>query len=321
VLAGAAAAFYWQRQAGESAAHEAHVATVAKAAPAVAVNRLALGEAANAEALELAINPPAELDFLTREAVLQLRRNAVRQYPMLLAATYNPRPAVFGQIEDLAPWWGIEGQFFHGSGIRSIDGPAEESRFILNRYLRLAEEFDDWWSKDLSESRLPGFPLICPPQQMIWKPREAYAEVSYDAACIRGRQKPEFSLISYNARDFGFDYIYVSYADSQNVSKATIPTDAYANLQFIHRGGSCGYLGGRNNMSPVTPDIDDIRLEGLPAKVMVWLWKGKPKSVVQASDMRYAIHLRGWKNANKRNFALRGNPSEVRWLYPDHAVL
>jgi hypothetical protein len=221
-----------------------------------------------------------------------MRRNAVRQYPMLLAANYSPRPAVFGQIEDLAPWWGIEGQFFHGSGIRSIDGPAEESRFILNPYLLVAAEFDDRWSKDLSESRLPGFPLICPPQQMIWKPREAYAEVSYDAACIRGRQKPEFSLISYNARDFGFDYIYVSYADSKNVSKATIPNDAYANPQFIHRGGSCGYPGGCNNMSPVTPDIDDIRLEGLPAKVTVRLWKGKPKSVAQAPDMRYAIHLR-----------------------------
>jgi hypothetical protein len=167
-----AAAYYWQQQASESLAQEAHAATAAKAAPAVTANRLALGEAANAEALEVEINPPAELDFLTREAVLQMRRNAVRQYPMLLAANYSPRPAVFGQIEDLAPWWGIEGQFFHGSGIRSIDGPAEESRFILNPYLLVAAEFDDRWSKDLSESRLPGFPLICPPQQMIWKPRE-----------------------------------------------------------------------------------------------------------------------------------------------------
>lgn len=292
LLIGAAAAYYWQQQARESAVQAAHAASAAKAAPAVAANRLALGEAANAEALEVAINPPAELDFLTRDAVLQMRTAMVRQYPMLLAASYSPRPAVFGQIEDLAPWWGIEGQFFHGSGIRSIDGPAEESRFILNPYLLVAAEFDDRWSRDLSESRLAGFPLVCPPQQMIWKPREAYAEVSYDAACIRGRQKPEFSLISYNARDFGFDYIYVSYADSQNISKANVPTDAYANPQFIHRGGSCGYPGGCNNMSPQTPDIDDIRVEGLPAKVMVWLWKGKPGSVAQVPDMRYAIHLR-----------------------------
>lgn len=294
LLAVAAAAYYWHRQPGDSLTQKAQAAPASAPArePPAALNRLAIGKDATGDALDIAINAPAELDFLTRDAVLQMRGKAVQQYLALLPGAYTPRPAVFGQIEDLRPWWGIEGQFYHGTGIRSIDGPAEESRFILNPYLLVAAEFNDWWIRDLSESRLAGFPLECPPQQLLWKPREAYAEVSYDAACIRKRQKPEFSLIAYNARDFGFDYIYVSYADSQNVSKANAPLAAYANPQFIHRGGSCGYPGGCNNMSPVTPEIDDIHLDGLPAKAMVWLWKGMPKSVAQAPDMRYAIYLR-----------------------------
>lgn len=294
LLAVAASAYYWQQQPSDSLAQKAQAAPAPAPAkgPAEVVNRLAIGKDANAEALDIAINAPVELDFLTRDAVLQMRGTVVKQYLALLAAAYTPRPAVFGQIEDLRPWWGIEGQFYHGAGIRSIDGPAEESRFILNPYLLVAAEFNDWWIRDLSESRLAGFPLECRPQQLTWKPRDAYAEVSYDAACIRKRQKPEFSLISYNARDFGFDYIYVSYADSQNVSKANAPLAAYANPQFIHRGGSCGYPGGCNNMSPVTPDIDDIHLDALPAKVMVWLWREKPQSVAQAPDMRYAVHFR-----------------------------
>lgn len=292
LLVVAASAYYWQQQTTDSLTQEAHAAPAPASESTAVVNRLAIGKDATAEALDIAINAPAELDFLTRDAVLQMRGTAVKQYLALLAAAYMPRSAVFGQIEDLKPWWGIEGQFFHGGGIRSIDGPSEESRFILNPYLLVAAEFNDWWIKDLSESRIAGFPLICPPQQLTWKPRDAYAEVSYDAACIRRRQKPELSLIAYNARDFGFDYIHVSYADSQNVSKANAPLAAYANPQFIHRGGSCGYPGGCNNMSPVTPDIDDIHLDALPAKVMVWLWREKPQSVAQVPDMRYAVHFR-----------------------------
>lgn len=292
LLVVAGSAYYWQQMARDSFAPTAQVAAVPKHEPPAVANRLAIGKDANADALDIAINAPVELDFLTREAVLQMRGTAVKQYLALFAGAYAPRSAVFGQIENHAPWWGIEGQFYYGAGIRSIDGPAEESRFILNPYMLVAAEFNDWWINDLSESRIAGFPLDCRPRQLTWKPRAAYAEVSYDAACIRRRQKPEFSLIAYNARDFGFDYIYVSYADSQNVSKANAPTAAYANPQFIHRGGSCGYPGGCNNMSPVTPDIDDIHLDGLPAKVMVWLWREKPQSVAQVPDMRYAIHFR-----------------------------
>jgi hypothetical protein len=45
-------------------------------------------------------------------------------------------------------------------------------------------------------------------------------------------------------------------------------------------------------MSPSTPDIDDIRLDGLPAKVVVWLWREKPESAAQIPDMRYVIYFR-----------------------------
>ncbi len=260
--------------------------------PRAEINRLAIGQAAKIDSLEIATNAPAEFDYLTRAAVLQMRNSAVHQHPELLIGSYRPLPAIFDQIVDGAPWWGIEGQFYHGDGNHSIDGPSEESRFILNPYLLVAAEFNDWWKNAIAESGMASFPLVCPPQELRWSPREAYAEVSYDATCIRQRQRPEFGLIAYNARDLGYGYIYVSYADSHNVSKLFVPTDAYENPQFIHKGDSCGYPGGCNNMSPATPDIDDIQLNGLPAKIMVWLWRDKPQSLNQMPDMRYMINFR-----------------------------
>jgi hypothetical protein len=250
-------------------------------------NRLALGGTARIDRLVIPINDPANLNNLSKAAVLALRTRAVGERPELVNGNYVPSESVFGQIVDGAPWWGIEGQFLNGPGNRSIEGAAEESRFLLNPFLLVAPEFSDWWQQGP-----PGVPLTCLPLALIWSPREAYGEVSYDAECIRARQRPEFDLIAYNARDLGLGHIYVSYADSKNVTKHLQSSDAYANPQFIHKGGSCGYPGGCNNMSPATPPIDGIQLEGLPATVVVWLWRAPPASIAQAPDMKFAIHFR-----------------------------
>lgn len=69
------------------------------------------------------------------------------------------------------------------------------------------------------------------------------------------------------------------------------PLDAYDNPQFIHKGGSCGYPGGCNNMSPQTPPIDGISLDDLPAKIVVWLWRTRPDSVEVKPDFKYTIEI------------------------------
>lgn len=45
-------------------------------------------------------------------------------------------------------------------------------------------------------------------------------------------------------------------------------------------------------MSPATPPIDGIEISGLPATVVVWLWRDKPDSVLQTPDMRFVMHFR-----------------------------
>jgi hypothetical protein len=254
-------------------------------------NALALGSNGQDGVVDIAIQEPTDFDFKSRDEILRLRAEAVAAKSQMLARPYRPLGSVFGQIVDGVPWWGTDGQFYFGPGQHSIDGPSEEARFVLNPYLLVAPDFRDDWHDLLTPAELPGFQLYCSPHSLRWRPRDAYAEVTYSADCIAKRRWPVFDLIAYNARDFNLDYLYISYADSKNVAKKNPPDTAYRNPQFIHKGGSCGYPGGCNNMSPMTPPIDGLRVTGLPASVVVRLWAEQPASVAQTPDMTYVIHF------------------------------
>ena len=255
-------------------------------------NALALGPSAQIDVAEIAINEPIDFDSKTRDEILRLRADAVAAQPRLLTRPYRPLAYVFGRIVDGAPWWGTVGQFYYGPGQRSIDGPSEEARFVMNPFLLVAADFRDDWHDLLKPTDLPGFALYCSPRDLRWRPREAYAEVTYPADCVAKRRWSVFDLIAYNARDLGLGYLYVSYDESRGIAKKDPPKTAYYVPQYIHKGGSCGYPGGCNNMSPQTPPIDGLRVTGLPASIVMRLWSEQPAVVTQTPNMTYVIHFR-----------------------------
>ena len=255
-------------------------------------NELAIGEGAKIEFVDVGVHAPVELDWKTKREVLELRTSAVQEYPELVASEYTPDEHIFGQIVDGRPWWGMQGQYFYGDGEKSIAGASEESRFIANPYLLVGASFYNWWHGRLSVSELSAYPMTCLPSDLQWWPRERRAEATYDAGCVKTIGRKHFDLIAYNARDWNLSYIFVSYPDSQQIFKQDVPVEAYANPQFIHQGGSCGYPGGCNNMSPYTPEIDELEITGLPARVVIWLWKKKPATPSQTPDMVFTLHFR-----------------------------
>jgi hypothetical protein len=262
--------------------------------PITNTNSLNIGAGAPIAKLDILLRDPMELDFMTKEEVLQLRKDAVSWYPDLLAGEYQPADSIFGQIVDGLPWWGIEGQYYFGQGEKSIEGPSEESRFILNPFLLIAVEPNLFWDRmQISESQIRqhGFRLYCEPTRLRWKPQESYAEVMYSADCAARLGYRYFDLISYNARDFNLNYIYVSYPDSLHVDKNPRPAEPYAIPHYIHSGGSCGYPGDCNNMSPASPPIDALELTGLPAQIVIWLWNERPDSLDQPADMVFVIQF------------------------------
>ncbi|MBN1315832.1 MAG: hypothetical protein JXA42_10200 [Anaerolineales bacterium] len=269
------------------------------------------------ESVEVVLQPPVELDSMTRKEVLELRRQAVNRYPELLAGPYRPSDAVFKQIEDGRPWWGIPGEFYYGPGEQSILGASEESRFILNPFLLAAAEFyqssgmDGIGMWDWDKARIPGqdldragIPYYCPPQDLSWQPGNSYAQVTFDlTSCLaqinRWLANPctldnlTFFITAYNARDLNLNYLQLVQTDSQNVALAE-PFDApIPETEFIHQGGSCQYPGGCNNASPYVPQLNDLSLEALPARLVIYLWKDEPDfERLSSPDLRFILYYK-----------------------------
>lgn len=267
----------------------------------VSSNRLSLGEQAKVQsAFNLNINPPSEYDFHSRLEIENLRKSFANQHPELLLYQYTPMPAIFNQIEDGKPWWGLDGQVFYDSGSRSIDGLSEESRFINNPFMLVCAnmllsgyEYESSKFPSKEDFALSGLPLECPPSQAVIYPRESREVISYNVTnFIQTSAKildlplqlgnAPFDVVAYNARDFGFNYLAVSPRYSQNVNRTSDrPIEI---VQYIHCGGSCGYNGGCNNMSPYIEGLHSLSLKALPAQAFIHLWRARPSSVDQAPD-------------------------------------
>jgi hypothetical protein len=257
-------------------------------------NILAVGELAVVEEVNVAIQKPMELDGKRKSGVYVLRAVTANRYPELLARKYRPADQVFGMIENNLPWWGITGQFYYGPGERSIEGPSEESRFLTNPYMLVAADPVYTWNGRVTENQVlqDGFQFLCdPPRRLLWYPQESQAYLTYSAQCASKLGYRQIDLIAYNARDLNLKYIYVSYADSLNVTKQEIPESAIEIPHYIHQGDSCGYPKGCNNLSPATPELDGLLITGFPAQIVIWLWEEKPNSVDQEPDMVYVIRF------------------------------
>ncbi len=280
-------------------------------------NELAIGpEARDAQPVDVALQPPLELDDRSAAAILHLRRQAVGLDPQLVAGEYRPSREVF-RIADGAPWWGMAGQYYYGKGERSVEGPAEESRFILNPYLLVGADFSGlsiwsngeralaWDKARITERDLatPGFPFTCLPTSLRWWPRQARGEVIYDVStCLAALNRwtlyplavadASFDLVAYNARDLALGYLYASPSDSQNLSMDNAAETPIAIPHYIHRGSSCGFPGGCNNMSPRVPALCGVQIERLPARAVIRLWRTRPASADEPGDMTFVLVFR-----------------------------
>ncbi len=244
--------------------------------------------------IEVLLGGPAELDRMSRAEVLEMRRWALAPYIGRLIRNYVPSEEVFGQIEDGAPWWGLHGIYFYGPGERSIEGPAEESRLLLNPLLLVGViESAAFVTKLTPEDGETFYPA---PVSLVFEGGDR-ARVSYRlGGYVKHMNKAASStvgrtltVVAYNARDFGYRYLAF---DRAHLSRVTVPKpdEPIALLQFIHRGGSCGYPGGCNNMSPYQATLD-ILVESFPAQLEVKLWRSEPQSAAQPADLTVSLDL------------------------------
>jgi hypothetical protein len=263
-----------------------------------AQERLKSVEAPGDSEISIPLHPPAEFDFKTKFEIYSIRRESVLQGKEFVPAGYTPSEAVFGQIQDNQPWWGLVGLSSYGISANSIAGASEESRFILNPLLLVG--IDHSWAYTKYNSSVPAVALYPGPVMLYWDTSGKAARVVYNVASFwsaytqyypdRHDEYHQFTLIAYNARDLGCSYISIAADDLKNVDLLVAPGTIHKIKQFIHSGGSCGYPGGCNNMSPFQREME-IVVRQLPARIRLKLWRSIPTASHNAPDMVFTIDM------------------------------
>lgn len=273
-------------------------------------NSLAVGNAAKVKGVvKVPINPVAEFNWKSREQVLDMRRDKLNKFPQLISSPYKPYPPIWAAVEDKRPWWGTVGSCVWGAGPRSIEGPAEESRYILNPFLLVGvnpSTLQIWNPDKLKKEDFnnPNFPFFWYPESLTWIPEKSYATATYNitkfqkdiagtgALRNQGEYCNRFSLVAYNARDFGYSYIWLNLGRSINVTNDNHSPEPVFIRQMLHCGGTCRYDGGCNNMSPFTKEIDRLRLSALPARAVVYLWREEPTTLKTKPDFMFVMDFK-----------------------------
>jgi hypothetical protein len=257
----------------------------------------------------LPLNRPQHFNYMLREDVLQLRVNMVMSCRALVNMPYAPTAAVFNEMLDGKPWWGMAGQYIWGEGKRSIEGPAEESRFVLNPFLLVAANpwtAKIWNPEQITEDDVKNidFPYTWMPQELMYWPRRRMAQVTYDVTAFNGKLKQmdsklektednlRFALVAYNARDFGYNFLYMSPSLSSNIENAHKGKGSVEIKQYIHTGDSSKYPGGCNNMSPAMDEIDKLDIKTLPARATILLWKKRPPVLTDPPDFSFVLDFK-----------------------------
>ena len=251
-----------------------------------------------ADKIDFKINPMMELDFKKKSEVYDIRKKYVNEYPelakYLAQGEYKPSEEVFGQIQDGKSWWGILGICYYGNGKKSIEGPSEETRFLCNPYLIIG--LCELYARHVNDPSLKPKAIYATPESCCWDMKNREILIKYNVSDYLKEAKkyhypgPEkMYLVAYNAKDLGFKYFYILPGGAENI-KFEEQKEARVIPQYIHVGGSSGYPGGSNNMSPAFKPLD-IEVEKTPAKVTVKLWKEMPKNIEAKCDMTVVLEM------------------------------
>lgn len=247
------------------------------------------------ETLKINMRSPICLNGMTREQVLDLRRQAVKNSPLFSNMKYEPNPQVFS-IGDGLPWISLEGAL-HFKKIpveKRVEGVSRESVGILNPellYYLSTSENEDAETNDF-KTLYKDFYFV--PYKLTYTPQTKTITAYIKNKTNKGDYQPIF-LSDSNAHDLGYNYAYMD----KSSDVGTYSGDQYQNNSlkkdikeitgYYTIGSVCGLSGGCNNYAPYWQYYNHIYLKRIPASFNIKLWKKRPNSVEQDADINFTM--------------------------------
>ena len=242
---------------------------------------------------KIQINSPSEYDDLTKQQILDLRKDYVSK-SIFSSKWYKPNEEIFGGIEDKKPWYGIDNN--NCPFVSDVNKGMSARSIIINNPAMLVGVVNHLGYKYSSDTPFCKNKILhFIPDTIYYNKEQKTIVVVYkvDNSVIKNIQEPQYimplSFIGLNARDFGFKYAIaqnkynIYFTKPNNVSK-----EIYEFLDYLHVGYSCKLPGGCNNVSPLQPELE-FRIKELPAGLTFKLWKRIPRYKAQKADMNLKV--------------------------------
>ena len=245
---------------------------------------------------KLTVNPLSSYTGKTKEEILNIRKQFVK-ISLFNSDAYEPNKKVFGNIADKKPWWGIDYISCSDPNIpvnARKNGNSEESRYINNPNLLIGITMSKSYIKN---KELQNF---CGDKSLLFIPNNIYYDKSNKLIIVKYSKSEnyakkinnrfvEFLLVGLNARDFGYEWIYVNNSNNirflpYELDKLMVNDKPQKLFDFIHLGNACQIEGGCNNVSPYQPALA-FSIKNTPADMTISLWKNKPLFKNQPADM------------------------------------
>ncbi len=278
-------------------------------------NSLILGKKNPGKIVYVPLFESQDLSTFNTVALSELRTKIVQQFPQLVTEPYKPSASVFNGIKEGSPWFSLQGFFYSGPGEQSVQGPSAEGRYILNPLLLVGADLwglSIWtegnlkWDREkVSAAKLsvPPVRLYPHPLNLTYLPQERRAEVTYQASLFLYETKDwvlapldksqiNFGITAYNARDFGYRFIYLS-PKSENIEAPKLKKSPLPITDFLSFQGSlCGNSSGCNHRNSPMPQLDTIKVTALPAKAVFDLWRGPPEDASTPAHFSFTIIIK-----------------------------
>jgi len=238
------------------------------------------------------VNAPTKLSYKTKQEIFNQRKIYVNK--VFNIPKYKPNEEVFGQIEDNKPWIGLDAASCSWNFNMDRDkGVSEESVFLNNPMALIAVEMPYYGYLYSNNCTSDNYFM---PKTISYDENNNLITITYDTKKLLKRLSPDvqkkylFVLNALNARDFGYQWGFVSQHENVKFKEKVILSSPYYFLNYIHVGMSCGINGGCNNGSPFQQELN-FRIISLPAKIQMKLWKDQPKFTTKNSDINILLLL------------------------------
>lgn len=237
---------------------------------------------------KLTVNPLENYNFMSKEDIYRIRKKYVSK-SLFASKDYEPNEVVFGQIEDGKHWWGLN-QIICSQGADTASGLSAMSRFINNPNMLISTFFPFSYNKtpEMEWYCNADFPKFIP-YEMFYDKTNNLITAKYKLGKIAVENNHNMILVGMNARDFGYEFIYINDLKGIQMKEANNASENVHQLRdFVHNGGSCGVSGGCNNISPRQTELE-YYVKAIPASMDIKLWKNKPISTHASADINYRI--------------------------------